>query len=66
MKHHASKPRTREDKAAALCSRLIMARPERVAELIGTHTAETFAKEHGLPVGMIRETFEYARGRLGQ
>lgn len=64
MKHAGQKPRTRADKAAALCSMLIMARPDRVRALIGEHTAETFAKEHGLPVGMIRESFEHARGRL--
>jgi hypothetical protein len=37
-----------------------MATPERVAELIDGHTAETFAKQHHLPVGMIRSTFEHA------
>lgn len=61
--HCGKKPRTQRDKAAALCSRLILARPERVRELIGEHTAETFAKEHGVAVGMIRETFEDARLR---
>lgn len=58
------KPRTREDKASALAARLIMARPERVRDLVGEHTAETFAKEHGIPVGMIRETFERAKGGM--
>lgn len=58
------KPRTREDKASALAARLIMARPERVRELIGNHTPESFAKEHGVTVGMIRETFERAKGGL--
>jgi len=55
-----SQTRTREDRATALCTRLIMATPERVAELIDGHTAETFAKRHNLPVGMIRSTFEHA------
>jgi len=52
--------RTREDRATALCSRLIMATPERVRDLVRDHTAETFAKAHNLPVGMIRTTFEHA------
>lgn len=55
--------RTREDRATALCTRLIMATPERVAELIGEHTAETFAKAHNLPVGLIRSSFEHAAER---
>lgn len=62
--HAGPKPRTRADKAAALCTRLILAKPERIAELIGTHTAETFAAEHGVPVRLVRETFERAKGRL--
>jgi hypothetical protein len=43
-----------------------MATPERVAELIDGHTAETFAKQHRLPVGMIRSTFEHAVERRVQ
>lgn len=58
-----TKVRTREDRATALCMRLVMASPERVAELIQDHSAETFAKAHNLPVGMIRSTFEHARER---
>jgi hypothetical protein len=54
------KTRTREDRATALCMRLVMASPERVDELIGGHTAETFAKSHNLPVGLIRSTFQHA------
>jgi hypothetical protein len=54
------KTRTREDRAAALCMRLVMASPERVDDLLGEHTAETFAKAHNLPVGLIRSTFEHA------
>ena len=58
-----SKARTREDKAKALCSRLIMATDARVLELIGDHTAESFAKAHSLPVHMIRPSFEHAAKR---
>lgn len=55
-----SKVRTREDKAMALVSRLNLARGDRIDALIAGHTAETFAKAHGVTVGMIRETFEQA------
>lgn len=64
MIHGSQKPRTREDKASALAARLIMSRPERIRELVGEHTAETFAKAHGIPVGMIRETFDRAKGSI--
>lgn len=55
-----TKVRTRADKAQAMIMRLVMASPERVEELIGEHTAETFAKSHNLPVGLIRSSFEHA------
>lgn len=55
---YGSSARTREDKARALCTRLILARDHRIDELVSGHTAETFAEEHAVPVGMIRETFE--------
>lgn len=55
--------RTRQDRAAALCSRLILATPARVSELIDGHTAESFAKAHNLPVGLIRSSFEHAAER---
>ncbi len=55
--------RTREDRAKALCSRLIMATDQRVLELIGDHTAESFAKANGLPAHMIRPAFEHAAKR---
>lgn len=60
-----TKVRTRADKAQAMIMRLVMASPERVADLIEGHTADTFAKAHNLPVGLIRSTFEHARERRG-
>ncbi len=61
MKSYGNPKRTRADKAAALCSMLVMARAERVREMVADHTAETFAQAHGIPVTMVRETFERAR-----
>lgn len=55
-----TKVRTREDRATALCTRLILARGDRIDALVAGHTAETFAKAHGVTVSMIRETFEQA------
>lgn len=55
--------RTREDRAKALCTRLILATDARVAEMIADHSAETFAKAHNLPATMIREAFEHAAKR---
>lgn len=61
-----TKVRTREDKATALCTRLILARGDRVDELVRGHTAESFAKAHGVTVAMIRETFEAAVQRRAE
>ncbi len=55
-----NKPRTQKDKAAALCSRLILARGDRIDSLIAGHTAETFAKAHGVSYLAVRSTFEEA------
>lgn len=55
-----NKPRTQKDKAAALCSRLILARGDRIDDLIKGHTAETFAKAHGVSYMAIRSTFDEA------
>lgn len=60
-----TKTRTREDKAMALSTRLILATPQRVAELIAGHTVESFAKAHGVTPAMIRGPFEQAVARHG-
>lgn len=60
MRSFGNKTRTQRDKAAALCSRLILARGDRIDALIEGHTAESFAKAHGVSHLAVRSTFEDA------
>ena len=65
MRSFGNTTRTRADKAAAMAAQLIMARPDRIAALVAGHTAESFAKQHGLNTRDIRDTFERAKQRAG-
>jgi len=60
MRSFGNKPRTQRDKAIAICNRLILARGDRVDALIEGHTAETFAKAHGVSYLAVRSTFDEA------
>lgn len=57
-------PRTRAQKAVALCERLVMSRPDRLREFIGGHTVETLAQAHGVKPSDLRASFDHARRRL--
>lgn len=66
MRSFGSKPRTSRGKAAAIVTRLIMARGERIDELVAGHTAETFAKAHGVSYLAVRSTFDDAVRRRSE
>lgn len=66
MRSVGNKTRTQKDRTAAMCTRLIMARGERIDELIAGHTAESFAKAHNISYLASRSTFEDAVKRRSQ
>ena len=64
MSRFATPARTRAQKAAALCERLVMSRPDRLREFLGDHTVETLAQAHGVKPSDLRASFDHARRRL--